>query len=533
MSLATVRSCALSGIAALPVTVEVHLGGGLPGMAIVGLPQSAVRESKDRVRAAIRHAGLAFPKVKVIVNLAPADLPKRGGRFDLPIALGILIASGQLPEGATADLVVLGELGLGGELRAVEGVLPAARACREADEGLLVPEANLAEATRCRGVRVAGFGTLAEAVGALAGKGGVRFAEASSAAGEGRDVAPGPPVPDLADVVGQHGARRALEIAAAGAHNLLFCGPPGTGKSMLASRLPGILPPMDEGEAGEAAAIASVAHAGFDPATWGVRPYRCPHHTVSGIALVGGGSPPLPGEVSLAHNGVLFLDEIAEFRRAVLDVLREPMESGRVALSRATWQAEFPARFQLVAAMNPCPCGRHGDGSDACRCTPDVVAGYRGRLSAPFLERIDLHVGLRRERLPPAALGLLTAAAGQGAVDAEPAAEGSAAVRARVTAARRRQLERQGVPNAHLAPADLLPRCPLEPDARARLEAAAGRFDLSLRVVHRTLALARTVADLAGAGTIGVAHVSEALGYRERPVVDTGPALRPPFRLPS
>ena len=293
MSLATVRSCALAGVTALPVTVEIHLGGGLPGMAIVGLPQSAVRESKDRVKAAIRHAGFAFPKVKVIVNLAPADLPKRGGRFDLPIALGILIASGQLAGEAVAGLVVVGELGLGGELRGVEGTMPAARACREAGEALLVPAANLAEAARCPGARACGFATLGEAVAELAGSTPLRFAEGgpprgvddpSAANDERTDHRP-----DLADVFGQHGARRALEIAAAGAHNLLFRGSPGTGKSMLASRLPGILPPMDEDEAGESAAVASVAHAGFDPATWGVRPYRAPHHTASGIALVGGG----------------------------------------------------------------------------------------------------------------------------------------------------------------------------------------------------------------------------------------------------
>jgi len=521
MSLATVRSCALAGVTALPVTVEVHLGGGLPGMAIVGLPQSAVRESKDRVKAAIRHAGLQFPKVKVIVNLAPADLPKRGGRFDLPIALGILIASGQLPETATAGLVVVGELGLGGELRAVEGSLSAARACRDAGDGLLVPTANLAEAVRCPEVRVCGFGTLADAVVALGREGALPFStpleqavddtEASAGASAGSAAFR---VPDLADVVGQHAARRALEIAAAGGHNLLFCGPPGTGKSMLASRLPGILPPMDEGEAGESASVASVSHAGFEPSTWGVRPFRAPHHTVSGIALVGGGSPPMPGEISLAHNGVLFLDELAEFKRPVLDVLREPLESGRIALSRAARQTEFPARFQLVAAMNPCPCGRYGDGTNACRCSLDVFTNYRGRLSGPFLDRIDLHVSLQREALPASALGL----ANEDDRDDVVPAESSATVRERVCIARHRQLARQGRANAHLASDELLRLARLQPAARACLEEASSALELSLRVVHRTLALARTIADLAGASEVAVAHATEAMGYRQRPV---------------
>ena len=523
MPLATVRSCALSGVAAPPVLVEVHLGGGLPGMAIVGLPQSAVRESKDRVKAAIRHAGFRFPQVKVVVNLAPADLPKHGGRFDLPIAIGVLLASGQLPAGSTEGLVIVGELGLGGELRAVAGALPAARACREAGQALLLPAANLAEAMLCARVRVAGAETLAAACGSLSGRPSMRFATGEGGV-PGR-IDPAGAGGDMAEVIGQHGARRALEIAAAGGHNLLFCGPPGTGKSMLASRLPGILPPMSEGEAGEAAAVASISHRGFEAASWGVRPYRSPHHTVSGVALVGGGVPPMPGEASLAHCGVLFLDELTEFRRAVLDVLREPMETGRVTVSRADRQADFPARFQLVAAMNPCPCGLHDEGGHVCRCTPDQIVRYRSRLSAPFLDRIDLHVSVARERLPDEALAFLAPTArGRSCGGGRPApAESSATIRARTSAARERQLRRQGGTNASLAPSELGEICALDADGRRLVEQVISSSEVSLRVVHRLLRVARTIADLDGAPTTCLSHLREALGYRERPLEALAP----------
>ena len=515
MPLATVRSCALSGVAAPPVLVEVHLGGGLPGMAIVGLPQSAVRESKDRVKAAIRHAGFRFPQVKVVVNLAPADLPKHGGRFDLPIAIGVLLASGQLPAGATEGLVIVGELGLGGELRAVAGALPAARACREAGHALLLPGENLAEARRCARVKVAGAETLEAACAALSRRSSMRFATGEG--GVPGTIDPAGAGGDMADVIGQHGARRALEVAAAGGHNLLFCGPPGTGKSMLASRLPGILPPMSEHEAGEAATVASISHRGFEVASWGVRPYRAPHHTVSGVALVGGGSPPMPGEACLSHCGVLFLDELTEFRRAVLDVLREPMETGQVTISRADRQADFPARFQLVAAMNPCPCGLHDEGGQVCRCTPDQVVRYRSRLSAPFLDRIDLHVTVARERLPDEALAFLSPTALDPSRGARPApAENSATIRARTSAARERQLHRQGGTNAALAPSDLGTICALDADGRRLIEQVVSSSEVSLRVVHRLLRVARTIADLDGAPTTCLPHLREALGYRER-----------------
>lgn len=522
MSYATVHSCTLAGVQALPVTVEVHISGGLPGMSIVGLPQSAVRESKDRVKAAIQHMGLNFPQVKIIVNLAPADLPKRGGRFDLPIALGILQATGQLPEAALAGLMVLGELGLTGELRSVTGILPTAYAFSDSVHALFIPSVNAEEALRSSRTRVYAADSLQEAYRQLKRRQRQPLVpqqlDHSGQCSISEHVLPvaADRLPDMGDVIGQHKARRALEIAAAGGHNLLMAGPPGTGKSMLASRLPGIQPPMSEREAMETASVASVSYSGFDAGRWGVRPFRAPHHTASGVALVGGGSNPMPGEISLAHHGVLFLDELPEFTRSVLDVLREPMETGRITVSRAARQAEFPARFQLVAAMNPCPCGYHTDTTVKCHCTPDLIMRYQSRVSGPFLDRIDLHVDMQRERHQ--AISTRTERSGQSC------GESSEAIRQRVVQARQRQLARQGMMNAALSPVLLHRHARLEKAARALMRDASTRLNLSLRSQHRLLRVARTVADLeADSSTdrpVGAEHVAEGLSYRRTSNLD-------------
>ncbi|MGY1459379.1 MULTISPECIES: YifB family Mg chelatase-like AAA ATPase [unclassified Luteimonas] len=494
--LAIVHGRARAGVRAPEVTVEVYMSGGLPRMSMVGLPEAAVRESKDRVRAAIRCAQYEFPPRVTTVNLAPADLPKGGGRFDLPIALGILAASGQLPRTALAGHEFLGELGLSGELRAVDGVLPAALACGEAGRVLVVPADNGAEAALAAGVDVRVARTLSEVCAHLTGQRPLPKAEARPV-----DTGPAAGVPDLADVRGQLRARRALEIAAAGGHHLLLSGSPGCGKTLLASRLPGILPPASEAEALETAAIASVSGRGIDPARWLQRPFRAPHHTASAIALAGGGSEPRPGEISLAHHGVLFLDELPEWSRHVLEVLRQPLESGTVTVSRAARQSEFPARFQLVAAMNPCPCGWAGDASGRCQCGVDAVQRYRMRVSGPLLDRIDLHVDVPRVSSTELRL------------DAAPG-ESSAAVRARVEAARERQTARAGVLNAHLDQAGTAAHCRLGAADQALLERAIDSLQLSARAMHRILRVARTIADLAGSESIGSAHLAEALGYR-------------------
>lgn len=496
MGLALVHSRARAGIHAPAVTVEVHLAAGLPRMSVVGLPEAAVREAKDRVRAAIACAQFEFPAGVVTVNLAPADLPKDGGRFDLPIALGVLAASGQIPAEPLSHCEFLGELGLTGELRPIDGALPAALAAARAGRALVVPPANGEEAALAATAQVRTARTLLEVCAALSGHAPLPIAQ-PPAGGDGSQ----PAMPDLADVRGQAQARRVLEIAAAGGHHLLLIGPPGCGKTLLATRLPGILPTLSDAEALESAAIASIGGRPFEPAHWRRRPYRSPHHTASAIALVGGGSEPRPGEISLAHNGVLFLDELPEWERRALEVLREPLESGIVTISRAARQRQFPARFQLVAAMNPCPCGWAGDRSGRCKCSADAIARYRARLSGPLLDRIDLH--LHMQRLHPAELR-----------PDQPPGETSAQVRARVETARALQYRRAGIANANLGQAQTERHCRLhEPDLRL-LERAMETLQLSARATHRILRVARTIADLAASPTIANAHLAEALGYR-------------------
>lgn len=513
MSLALVRSRAPAAGRAPEVTVEVHLANGLPSFSIVGLPDLEVRESRERVRAALQNCGFEFPVRRITVNLAPADLPKESGRFDLPIALGILAANGLIPADALAGREFAGELSLTGALRPMRGAF--AMACGTArdrqggrvdpavppprEPELYLPLDSAAEAALVPGVTVFGAPDLPALCAHLTGAPDGRL---SPVAAPCLDRQPVPAAPDLADVIGQHAVKRALEIAAAGSHPLLMSGPPGAGKSMLAARLPGLLPPMTDDEALASAAILSASRAGFQAASWRRRPFRAPHHSSSAAALVGGRNPPQPGEITLAHLGVLFLDELPEFDRRVLETLREPLEAGHITISRAAQQADFPAACLLVAAMNPCPCGWHGDPSGRCRCTPDAIARYRRKLSGPLLDRIDLQIAV--PMLSPSELAERAHAPG----------ETSAVAAARVALARERQLARQGKLNHALSGRETDLHCPTDPAGEALLRAAGERYGWSARAHYRVLKVARTIADLAGQERLAAEQIAEAVRYR-------------------
>jgi magnesium chelatase family protein len=492
LSLVYSRGC--TGVEAPLILVEVHLSGGLPSMHMVGLPETAVRESKDRVRSALINSGFKWPQSRITIALAPAELPKEGGGFDLPIALGILSASKQIPGERFDDCEFLGELSLNGELRSVRGVLPAAIRSRDSNRTLVIPTVNATEAALVKGGEKYGGATLLEVANWISGGRALEPCEFQS---QGKP----PLLPDLCDVIGLPGPKRALEVAAAGSHHLLMAGPPGTGKTLLASRLPGILPPMTESESLEVAALASVSHTGLDHRLWGIRPFRTPHHSCSSVALAGGGSRPKPGEISLAHNGVLFMDELPEFGRHTLEILREPIESGRIVISRAARQATFPARFQLVTAMNPCPCGMAGDDSGRCCCSGEQIQRYRNRVSGPLLDRIDIQIEVIRPKN-----SILSAPTDN--------IENSTAVRERVIESREIQTARAGKCNAMMSNGDLKQFCHIKNDTLQLLEHAAEQLYLSPRACHRILKVSRTIADLDGATDINSEHVAEAISFR-------------------
>jgi len=495
-SLAMINTRTVVGVNAFDVTVEVHLANGLPAFSTVGLPETAVKESKDRVRGAILNSGFEFPAKRITVNLAPADLPKTGGRFDLPIAIGILIASGQLPRVKTNDYEMVGELALDGSLRRVSGVLPTALACGEVNKSLVVPSANAQEAGLAEKTSCYHAGHLLDVCRHLVGQN-----EMALSINQQAEHSLSQNYPDLADVKGQQHAKRALEIAAAGGHSLLFIGPPGTGKSMLATRLPGILPNLSTEEALETAAIQSVTQGEFDVNNWRQRPTRSPHHSASAVALVGGGTYPRPGEISLAHNGILFLDELTEFSRSALEQLREPLETGKINIARANQSVQYPAKFLLVTACNPCPCGYLNDGTDRCSCSATKIESYRAKLSGPMLDRIDMHV-----HLPRIATSELHKQTDQ--------LETTQQVKARVAKVRDIQQARQQKLNSRLESDKLTAVTELDNNTLQFLETACERLHLSARAYHRILRLARTIADMAQCEMIQKEHIAEAIAYR-------------------